>query len=229
MFTADEATRASQMQQQAAITEKTYLIQPNDYLSLEVFSNKGERIIDPNAELLKETGNINQANVRPKLTYLVNPDGTAKFPMVDLVKVDNLSLLEAEKILQQKYNEFYKDCFVSLRFENKRVILLGATGGQVIPLVNQNVTLVEALALAKGLNNDAKADNIKVIRGDQVFFIDMSTIEGYRAGNLIVQPGDIIYVEPIRRPLVEAFKDYSIVASIFLSLASIVIVLVSQN
>jgi len=229
MFNTTDATLANGLQQQAAAIEKNYIIQPNDYLSLEVFSNKGERIIDPNFELMKEMGNVNQAVIRPQLTYLVNPDGTAKFPMIDLVKIDNLSLLEAEKILQEKYNEFYKDCFVALRFQNKRVILLGATGGQVIPLVNQNVSLVEALALAKGLDNNAKADNIRLIRGEQVFLIDMSTIEGYKAGNLIVQPGDIIYVEPIRRPLAEAFRDYSIIASIFLSIASIVIVIVSQN
>jgi polysaccharide export outer membrane protein len=37
--------------------------------------------------------------------------------------------------------------------------------------------------------------------------MDFSTFSGYSEGNMIVEPGDIIYVEPIRRPLTEALRD----------------------
>jgi polysaccharide export outer membrane protein len=225
MFKTGENFKPASIKQEALIAEKNYVIQKNDYLKLEVFSNKGERVIDPDGELLKEMGGGTQNTQRPQLTYLVNSEGIAKFPMIGEIKIDSLSLRQAEEILQKQYNQYFTDCFVALTFLNKRVIVLGAVGGQVIPLINQRVSLTEVLALSKGLANDAKAHNIRVLRGDQVFLVDFSTIQGFKSGNLVIEPGDIVYVEPVRRPFVEGFRDYGAIASILITLTSLIVVL----
>ncbi len=225
MFKPGENFVPDPIKNEALRAEKNYVIQKSDYLKLEVFSNKGERIIDPDNELSKQSGNVTQANEKPELNYLVDSKGIVKFPMIDEFKIDSLTLRQAEEILQKLYNQYYKDCFVSLTFVSKRVIVLGAVGGQVIPLINENVSLVEILAQAKGLSNDAKAQNIRVLRGDQVFLVDLSTINGFKMGNLIIEPGDIIYVEPVRRPVAEAFRDYGAAATILISITSLIIVL----
>lgn len=229
MFKPGESFVPDPIKKEALLVEKNYVIQKNDYLKLEVFSNQGERVIDPDGELLKEMGNIPQGNTKPQLTYLVNTQGVVKFPMIGELKLDSITLRQAEEILQKQYDAFYKGCFVSLTFLNKRVIVLGAVGGQVIPLGNENMTLAEILALSKGLNNDAKAHNIRVLRGEQVFVVDFSTLSGYLNSNLIVQPGDIVYVEPIRRPFVEAFRDYGSLISIVVSVSSLIIVFSNSN
>ncbi|MFN7602905.1 MAG: hypothetical protein ACK5R0_16070 [Bacteroidota bacterium] len=100
---------------------------------------------------------------------------------------------------------------------------MGAPGGLVIPLTNQNITVVEVLALARGLSNDAKADNIKLIRNERIYQLDFSTIDGYRKSNMLVEPGDIIYVEPIRRPFVEGLRDNFIVVSLVVSLTTLLV------
>ncbi|MFW5725619.1 MAG: polysaccharide export protein EpsE, partial [Bacteroidota bacterium] len=50
---------------------------------------------------------------------------------------------------------------------------------------------------------DGRASKVKLIRGDlsdpQVFLIDLSTIEGVRDADMIIQANDIIYVEPRER------------------------------
>ena len=109
--------------------------------------------------------------------------------------------------------------------QNKRVIVLGALGGQVIPLTNHNVTLAEILAMAKGLPNDSKARNIRIVRSDKVFQVDLSTIEGFQSGNMIIEPGDIVYVEPIRRPFAEGLRDYGSLLSLFISTLSLILVI----
>ena len=114
-----------------------------------------------------------------------------------------------------------------LTFVNKRVIVLGATGGQVVPLHNQNVTVAEVLALTKGLPNESKSSNIRIVRKDQIFQIDLSTIQGFLAGNMIVEHGDIIYVEPVIRPFAEGLKDYAGLASLLISTLSLLIVIQS--
>jgi polysaccharide export outer membrane protein len=99
----------------------------------------------------------------------------------------------------------------------------------VVPLIDENVRLLEVLALANGISNDAKANNIRVLRGEDVFLIDLSTIEGFRTSNLIMQPGDIVYVEPIRRPFSEALRDYAGILSIVATLTTLIVVITSTN
>jgi polysaccharide biosynthesis/export protein len=207
--------------------EENYVIQNNDFLTLLVYTNDGERIIDPDFRLMKDMPMQNAAgSVRPVITYLINTEGNAKLPMVGPIKLQGLTLREAEQMLQKEYSKYYQSPFVVLEFHNKRVVVLGAPGGQVIPLVNQNIRLVEVLALAKGIENNAKANNIRVLRGDQVFLADFSTFESYAKSNMIMEPGDVVYVEPIRRPLVESVRDYGPVIAVLSSLTTLVIVLV---
>ncbi len=208
---------------------KNYVIQVNDYVKLEVYSNKGERIIDPEGALLNDKNMAAQNQVRVQPTYLVTVDGTVKFPMIGSVALLGLTIREAEQKLQAEYDNYYKQCYVQLTFSNKRVIVLGSPGGQVVPLLNENVSLVEVIAMAKGIGLDGKSHNIRVIRGQDVFLIDLSTIDGITAGNMIVQPGDIIYVEPTRRPFTEGARDLAPVFSLVLSLSTLIVVFIANN
>lgn len=213
------------LKQQAEEAQRNYVIQVNDYLKLAVFTNKGERIIDPDFELYKEmTGQIGM--LRPDPNYLVDVNGVAKFPKLGEIKVHGLTIREAEALLQKEYTQFYTDAFVTLQYINKRVIVLGNPVGVVVPLVNENITLVEILALSKAIDNNAKAHNIRILRGNDFFVADLSTLEGYQKTNMIMQHGDIVYIEPIRRPLSEAVRDYGPLLSLAVSLSTLVIVLV---
>jgi polysaccharide export outer membrane protein len=203
--------------------ERNYVIQKNDLLKLEVYTNKGERIIDPNPELSRAAGGTTEA--RPQVAYLVDLNGTVKFPVVGEIKMEGLTLRQAEAILQVEYEKYFQESFAVLTFQNKRVIVLGAVGGQVIPLINQNVTLAEVLAMAKGLPNDSKADNIRIVRNDKIFLVDLSTVAGFQSGNMIMEAGDIIYVEPIRKPFAEGLRDYAGLFSLLISFISLAIVI----
>jgi len=227
--------------------ERNYIIQPNDYLQIRVFTNNGERILDPNGELQfgSPSGlstNTTRSTAKNATTggagstgseFLVQVDGTVRLPMVSTIKVSGLTLLQADSLLQVRYNEFYKGSFVDTRVTNNRVVVLGTLGGRVIPLENDNVNLLEVLALAGGIDGGAgssarsggKANNIRLIRGDlkkpQVQIIDLTTIEGMQRANLQVEPNDVIYIEPIRRPFFEALSDINPVLSLVSTLAGL--------
>jgi polysaccharide biosynthesis/export protein len=221
MFKSTETEVAEKAKRNATETEKNFQIAKNDRLTLEVYSNGGERLIDPNPELTKTNQN-SQTNAEDKPLYLVDINGLIRIPMVGEVKLEGLTVKQAEEILQKEYAKFFKDPYVQLSFVNKRVIVLGALGGQVIPLENENVTVVEVLALAKGLDNNSKAQNMRLIRGEKVYEIDFSTIEGYKNGNMLIQSGDIVYVEPVRKPFSEALRDYYGMFSILTSLLTLI-------
>ena len=227
MFKPTEGYQAEAYKREAQATEKNYTIQRNDYLTLEIFSNNGERLIDPNPDM---TGQNNSANTRKNeepINYLVDVKGIAKLPLLGEIKLEGLTLRQAEEIVQKEYSKFFKESFVLFSFVNKRVVVLGAPGGQVIPLTNQNMRVAEILGMAKGINNEARANNIKLIRGDHIYQIDFSTIKGYLEGNILVEAGDIIYVEPIRRPFTEGLKDSYIVISLLLTITNTAILIYS--
>ncbi|MBV6647720.1 MAG: polysaccharide export protein EpsE, partial [Cyclobacteriaceae bacterium] len=152
-----------------------------------------------------------------------------KLPIVGKIKLEGLTLDEAEEKLEALYDEFYVDSFVKLQFANKRVILLGALGGQVVPVENQNTSLFEILALAGGIDFGGKAHNIKVLRGDlqdpDVFEVDLSTVSKMKKTVIQVQPGDVVYVEPWRRPVLEVMRDISAPLSIVTSALTLIIVI----
>jgi polysaccharide export outer membrane protein len=224
MFRVPEGTA---LKQQIQAAEKNYVIQNNDYITLLVYTNEGERIIDPDYRLMKDMPATNSGgSLRPVINYLINTDGDAKLPMIGPIKLVGLTLREAEQMLQEEYSKFYQKPYVVLEFHNKRVVVLGAPGGQVIPLLNQNIRLVEVLALAKGIENNAKASNIRVLRGEQVFVADFSTFDSYTKSNMIIEPGDVVYIEPIRRPVVESVRDYGPVLAVLTSVTTLVIVLI---
>lgn len=218
------------LKQAAVVAEKNYVLTKNDIVMLRVFTKNGERIIDPDNILLQ--GNVSaqaqMGNVKDE-KFLIDNFGIAKLPMIGEVKVEGLTLREAELLLQKEYLKFYNDVFVVVECVSQRVVVLGASGGQVIPLVNQNTTLVEIIALSKGFLTDGKAKNIRLLRGNDVMVADFSTVEGYHTSNYIVQSGDVIYVEPIRRPVVEAVRDYGPIASIFVSIITLVILASATN
>jgi hypothetical protein len=127
--------------------------------------------------------------------------------------------------LQVLYSPYYREPFVQTRVTNNRVIVLGALGGQVLPLTNDNMNLIEVLALAGGVDGSGsgggggngvyryggKTSNIRIIRGDlknpQIEQIDLSTISGMRRANLQMEPNDIVYIEPVRRRFLEGLID----------------------
>lgn len=200
MFSHDENFQAAKLSAEARALERNYTIQPNDLIQVKVYTKNGEMIIDPEYELSKELNTNNRQN-RPDPEYLVRLNGYTYLPMVGDVELAGLTLHEADTKLKSLYDEFFIDPFVITNYSNKRVTVLGAPGGKIIPLANENITVAEVLAMAGGMQENGNAESIKLIRGDKTFLIDFSTIDAYYATNQIVQPGDIVYIEPIKRLL----------------------------
>lgn len=233
MFQADELDPVL-LRQGLTEAEGNYTIQPADMLEVEVYTNKGERIIDPDFELAKELRGAGQMQMRrAQPRYLVQENGLVRLPMVGEVPLEGYTLRQADSLLARAYDAFYKETFVLTRFVNKRVVVLGATGGQVIPLLDENMDVLEVLALAGGISGKGKAGNIRLIRGDldapQVQLIDLGTITGMRQASLKVQSGDVIYVEPVRRVLPQTIRDITPVVGLVTNALTLLIVIINLN
>jgi polysaccharide export outer membrane protein len=107
--------------------------------------------------------------------------------------------------------------FVVLRVTNRRVFVFKGQIGMVIPLNETPTNILEVLAKSGGLDRTVKAYKIKVIRGDLkdpiVKIIDLSTLEGLRNSDLIVQTGDIIYVEQRKKIATDVLAEVAPILS----------------
>ncbi|TNE55751.1 MAG: hypothetical protein EP338_02965 [Bacteroidetes bacterium] len=183
-----------------------YQIGPDDRFRMFISTNKG-------ANVIREMSGIAGANgmqtdvIEPKLEYLVEPDGQANLPIIGRVKLAGLTVGQAEDTISYLYDNKggYIDGFVQIVLTNKRIIVFPGESGtaKVVPLLNENTTLMEALAAAGGIANRGKANTVKLMRMEEgerkVYLLDMSTIEGLRYADLLVQANDYIYVEPHER------------------------------
>lgn len=204
-----------------------YKIAPNDILDFRLLSNEGFRMLDMSTAVNTESsgGGAAQA-MNTGMQYLVEFDGMVKLPIVGRVQVAGMTIREAEKMLQEMYLKYYNDPFVLLSVVNKRVIVFPGEGGtaQVVRLENENTTLIEALALVGGVAETGKAFNVKLIRklndkDIQVYQMDLSTIQGIKDANTVLQAYDIIYIEPRRRTAMKLAQEISPYFQVFSTLA----------
>jgi polysaccharide export outer membrane protein len=135
--------------------------------------------------------------------YMVNEKGSIFMPIVGELKVEGLAIYQVDSLISKTYSQHYKEVYAITRLLNRRIVVLGALGNRILPLDNENVSLIEAVSMAGNLGITARGDNIRLIRNvmtkPEIQVINLTTWEGVKAANLRVEPGDIIYIEPRRR------------------------------
>ena len=246
MFKTSGDINLDKLKKSLATVERNYIIQPNDYIDVRVYTNRGERIFDPNGELpfgvpgginnnqngAGRTGRRNQNNAGGQGNqgnnineFLVQHNGLVKLPMVDYVKVAGLTLLQTDSLLQTLYSRYYVEPFVATHVTNNRIYVLGANGGNVIQMSNDNMNLLEVLAQAGGVTREGKAQNIRIIRDylnhdPIVQIVDLSTVDGLRKASLYVEPNDVVYIEPNQRLFFELLRDISPIINTFVGVVT---------
>lgn len=173
-----------------------YRISVDDKITFTLTTNKG-------ANLINQQSGVSDELVKGvvQTEYVVRRTGEVELPLIGMVRVEGLTIEQCEDSLTNLYSS-YQEPFVQLRVTNQRVIVFPGNGSdaKVIPLVNANTTLMEALAQAGGITDRGKANTVKLMRKvdgkREVYGIDLSTIEGLRYVDMIVQANDYIYVEP---------------------------------
>jgi len=197
VFRPDRMLREKGSIEFASLTEvksDIYKIAPDDHIKMIIKTNFGEQLIRATSE-----GGQSQM-AEQSLTLKVEHDGMVKFPILGRIKLEGMTLREAEDFLETSYSAHYIEPFVQLDIANRRVFVFkGGNNSSVVQLPGINTTLYEALALSGGIG-DAKAHRILLIRNNknkqEVYKIDLSSMKNLSQGNIILQSNDMIYIVP---------------------------------
>ncbi len=199
-----------------------YQISVDDKLTFSLSTNNGTKIIESMSGIQNEgIGGGNRSE------YIVRKSGKVELPILGEVAVFGLTIPECEDTLQKLFSKEYQDPFVQVSITNQRVIVFPGNGSdaKVIPLTNSNTTLMEAIAAAGGITERGKANTIKLMRKEngvrKIYAIDLSTIDGLKFVDMVVQANDYIYVEPNPELAKEVVKE---IAPIFAIISSALVI-----
>ncbi len=203
-------------------------IQSNDILNVNITT------LDPNATAVFKQS-INQDNNQDRgIGYMVNKDGQIDLPVVGLVSVAGLTTYEATNRIREEVGKYYKNPVVNIQFGNFYFIALGDVnrpGRHYV--VNEKVSIIDAIGIASDLQISGRRDNILLIReenGKKIFIrIDLNSSDVFKSPYFYLKTGDVIYVQPnkarARGATIDSTRDRYI--SYLVSILSITISLVS--
>ena len=133
----------------------------------------------------------------------VSPDGTISFPLIGTLQAAGKTVAVLKQELERRISPYVPDPVVSLELTQVNsmfVFILGRVNNPGRFALNSRVNVLQALAIAGGLNPYAEKKKIKIIReqeeGTQVFpFNYKDVVRGRRLEtNIRLQRGDVILV-----------------------------------
>ena len=181
-----------------------YLIKPGDKITFKAYTNMGLTQIQTNISAF-EGGGGSGGMQQQQSGYTVRSTGVVQLPITGEVNLSGMTIPQAEAFLMERVSKLYEDPMIVLEVVNRKAYVYtgGSEAASVVQLEEENLTLIEVLTMAGGINQDGKAYRVKVIRGDldepMIALYDLSTVESMQKASLIIQPEDIIYVEPTTR------------------------------
>lgn len=204
-------------------------LQPGDILAISVTADD-IRATEPFNQISPyNTGTIQTSN--PFIpTYAIDVDGNIDFPKIGTIKLAGITRTEAIKLLKSKVAKYIVEPGISMEIRNFRVTVLGEvkTPGSY-SVINDRITILEAIGMAGDLTINGVRNNVMVIREQngkkEEYRVDLTKREVLNSPVYYLTQNDVIYVEP-NGARIQSSK-YTQNTSIFVSIASVVITVIS--
>jgi polysaccharide export outer membrane protein len=183
-------------------------IQKGDLLGITVASLSPENTLIYNAP----------PNAQGAVTgYMVDETGDIPFIKLGTIHVEGMTRKELKVKLEKDLEPFLSQTVVSVGFLNRHVTMMGAIASQIIPMPNDHMTLLDALAVSGDIGDKGRTDNILVIReeGNSKVFKRLSLADKsiFYSPYFYLQPNDIVYVEPVKKKQDNTLRIISYITS----------------
>ena len=187
-------------------------LKPGDRLEISVFSRdrelssmfnlyEGSGYGTYNSYTSGSYGSGNRGGGHP---YTVDKNGEIEMPVLGRIKVSGKTRLEVADLIKYRLlaGQLLSDPTVQVEYFDMSFYALGEighTGRIAIP--RDNVTIMEAIALAGDLTISGRRDNVMVLRTENgvqtPYFVDLTNPQSvYNSPVYYLQQNDMIYVEP---------------------------------
>ena len=133
----------------------------------------------------------------------VLPDGNITFPLIGNVKAQGKTVDEIKDLLSEKLTRYMDNATLSVEVQqpnSMKIYVIGKVNNPGNFFMHENMTVMKALALARGLNPYADKDDIRIFRTidghEYIFYFNYDEVtKGKKlAQNIILKRGDMIVV-----------------------------------
>jgi polysaccharide export outer membrane protein len=188
--------------------EEKYRLQNFDIVEINIKTSSQELNAVFNI-ITGESNNVNMGQSGGDLFfmngYTLDEEGKVDIPLLGEVYLVGLTAEEAKSLIEQKVQPFVvdSDFFVRVRLGGIRFSTLGEFNSPGKQTILQNrVTIFEALAVAGDLTTLAKRDEIILLRqypdGSQIHKINLNDRDLLSSQYFFIKPNDVIYAEPLK-------------------------------
>ncbi|MFV8279940.1 polysaccharide biosynthesis/export family protein [Christiangramia marina] len=183
---------------------KPYRIQTGDLLSIRV------KALDQDiVGMFNPIGSENPNATTEEAVYFdgftVDDHGNIRVPTMGEINVLGYTEKEVrEKIEKKLLDEYFREeanIFVTVKLAGIRYTTLGEIGQGTQVIYKDQVTIMEAIANAGGIEEYGDRENVQIIRqypqGEEVHTIDVTNIKAMASPYYYIQPNDMIVVNPL--------------------------------
>ena len=182
-------------------------IMPKDQLTITVLTTDPEAakpfnlavssVLSPGGHLGSSAGTLQ--------TYLVDNSGFINFPIIGKIHVSGLTKTECEDLIKSKVQPYLastENPVVTVKMSSYRVTVTGEVNSPgVIPVDDEKMSIIEALAKAGDLTIYGIRDNVLLIREDangekHHVRLNLNDTNIINSPYYYLQQNDIVYVEP---------------------------------
>lgn len=191
---------------ETVIRDSDPVIKPEDLLSITVTSLNPESNILFNRGYIQPPGAMGGSNIRQGAGneaegYLVDDEGYVVLPVLGRVKVGGLTRNEAKVLIREQLDEYLQEPIVEVRYLNFRVFVLGEVGSpSVVTVPDDDVTVIEALAMVGDMTIYGKRENVLVIREEdgvrKMARLNLNSRKVFDSPFFYLHQNDVVYVEP---------------------------------
>jgi polysaccharide export outer membrane protein len=144
----------------------------------------------------------------------VAPDGGITYPLVGRIQAAGMTYPQLLNTIEVALAEYYTDVSVAVNVEevsNQKVFILGEVKTPMVLQIENDLSILEALTRSGGIVDDARTDNVLLIRGGldepELYTVDVGSIYGQGELSQLVylQRGDIVVVPTKTIAEVETF------------------------
>lgn len=150
------------------------------------------------------TSSINSNNTNSVSGYTIDSAGNIDFPVIGELHIAGMTRIEVATFIKNKLmtENLVKDPVVTVEYMNLQISILGEVSkpGRY-NILQDKITILEALSMAGDMSIYGKRDNVRVIRNENgkqtTYTINLcSATEVFDSPVYYLQQNDVVYVEP---------------------------------
>lgn len=152
----------------------------------------------------------------PATGYLVDENGNIDFFKLGSIHVEGMTRKELKAKLEKDLTPYLAQTIVAVGFLNRHVTMIGALS-QVLPMPNDNMTILDAIATGGDIGERGMTDDVLVIRekdnSKEFKKLDLTDESIFSSPYFYLQPNDIIYIKPVKKKTENTMRIISYVTA----------------